>query len=200
MHGVLRELDGGSEQQEEQEDLPPGSPGNETRKVESEQSMADQMAGLVVPLERGRQLLARNQADEDRQQYDDHAERPPRAIQRHGTGVPMRSAPAGGENCTSESGTGTLRMPVRKSRRTVCPSLSLRTMRLSSPRVNASCASRKSASPVFGTTRTQSRPSRLPARDTVNSARTSPAPERRLAGVAVRTVAGFTETCSRSGS
>jgi hypothetical protein len=74
-------------------------------------------------------------------------------------------------------------------------------MRRSSFRSKASWASRKSASACFGTTFTQSNPSRLPADDTVNNLRTSPSPESKPAGVAVSAaLAGFTETCSRSRS
>src|SRR6476619_848998 len=119
-------------------------------------------------------LGRRHQADDGGSDHEQRAQRPPHAHKVHGVGVPMTSAPDGGVNFTSDSATGGLRSLLKNSSRTVWPSLSLRTIRLSSPSCrkpvpNPMRASLKSASLCRGVTRTQSIFFFHPAATTENS-------------------------------
>src|SRR5436190_3380305 len=201
MHVVLRKLDRDAEQKQEHKDLPPAAPRYEAGEIQRQCAVADHVAELVVEFEFIGHLGGWHQADDHGSDDQQYSQRPPHASKIHGVGLPMTSAPDGGVNFTSDSATGGLRSLLKNSSRTVWPSLSLRTMRLSSDSPNPRRASRKSASLSLGVTRTQSNPSFFPAGATVNSSRMSPSPESSPAGVAVSAaVAALTDTCSRSRS
>src|SRR6185436_21116969 len=134
----------------------------QAREVQRQSTVTREVTQLVVHFEDTGHLVTRQQADHHRGEHQDDAQAPPDSRQQHaggltatpqGTAVPIRSALGGGVKETSASSTGTLRWLDRKSSCTVWPSLSFSTMRRSSlpEPLKARRASRKSASPRFGT-------------------------------------------------